>query len=74
MRLGPRKRPLLTRAESSAPATLVITLRRMVKAPNSLGGWNGSRLRLWLEDETGVLATTSLDAVRRPASGGSEPD
>jgi beta-galactosidase/beta-glucuronidase len=37
-------------------------------------GWMAGRLRLWLEDETAVLATTSLDIVRRPAAGSSEPD
>jgi beta-galactosidase/beta-glucuronidase len=29
-------------------------------------GWTAGRLRLWLRDETAVLATTSLDVVRRP--------
>jgi beta-galactosidase/beta-glucuronidase len=36
-------------------------------------GWMAGRLRLWLEDETAALATTSLDVVRRRTSGGSEP-
>ncbi len=30
-------------------------------------GWAAGRLRLWLDDETGVRATASLDVVRRPA-------
>jgi hypothetical protein len=29
-------------------------------------GWTAGRLRLWLQDETAVLAATSLDVVRRP--------
>jgi hypothetical protein len=29
-------------------------------------GWTAGRLRLWLQDGTAVLATTSLDVVRRP--------
>ena len=32
-------------------------------------GWAAGRLRLWLDDETGVRATASLDVVRRPAPG-----
>jgi hypothetical protein len=32
-------------------------------------GWTAGRLRLWLRDETAVLATTSLDVVRRPQPG-----
>jgi hypothetical protein len=32
-------------------------------------GWIAGRLRLWLHDEAAVLATTSLDVVRRPGPG-----
>jgi beta-galactosidase/beta-glucuronidase len=32
-------------------------------------GWIAGRLRLWLHDEATVLATTSLDVVRRPGQG-----
>ena len=37
-------------------------------------GWVAGRLWLWLEDETAVLARTSVDVVRRPTPGGSERD
>jgi beta-galactosidase/beta-glucuronidase len=32
-------------------------------------GWRAGRLRLWLQDGTAVLATTSLDVVRLPGQG-----
>ncbi|HEX4287295.1 MAG TPA: glycoside hydrolase family 2 TIM barrel-domain containing protein [Trebonia sp.] len=51
-------------ALSAAPFVLSEPARVTVGLPP---GWMAGRLRLWLQDETAVLATTSLDVVRRPA-------